>query len=276
MEAIVPTFYGVKLYNSLLLGEPYLFEQYTTINEALSINSTFLTPGQAFTPTLNYIAIGNGGHRFVLGNSGNGKPQVVQHSSADANLYNILPFVMRPQNNDLTPAEQANYALKTSRTIANVAYFLYYLKVINSSSLTSQDSINTISNNNVISTPFTPTISNLYPTPPVINNNQPSRVAREYLKSASSVSFTLSASEIQDFLQVVQLLPEANNTPIISEMALCSGMFDSTLGDVVGVQPNTFLSVFFPVPFNIGSLNYSFSLGNTRPLYQLTPEGTIA
>ena len=276
MEAIVPTLSGVELCNSLLLGAPYLFKQYTTINEALSINSGALSPGQAFTPTLNYVAIGNGGHRIVQGNSNVGMPKVIQHSSTDSNLYNILPFVIRPQTNDLSVAEQANYALKTSRTIGNVAYFLYYLKILNASTSLVQNSLNTVSGNSVVSEPFIPSISNLYPSPPPINNNQPNRLAKQYVKNANNTSFTLSSAEIQEFLQVVQILPEANNTPIISEMALCSAMYDSTLGDVVGVQPNIFISVFFPAPFNIGSLNYNYSLGNTRPLYQLTPEGAIA
>jgi hypothetical protein len=269
MEAIVPTIYGSQLYNSLLLDIPFMYQPYSTINETLSINTGAINYSQAYKPSLNYIAIGNGGHKIISGNTGVGEPQPIQHLSTDACLFNILPFVIRPQNNDLSALEQANYALKTSRVIGNIAYFLYYLKVLNANSLTASNTLNTITNGNVISQPFVPSISNIYPTPPNLNNNQATQIAPVLVKNEVSLNFTLSPAEIQDFLQVTQIVPEAANIAIISEMALCSGVFDTALGDVIGVQPNIFISTFFPLAFNMNSLDYSFSLGNTQPLFQL-------
>lgn len=269
MEPIVQTVYGSQIYNANILDLDYFYQPDTTINEALSINSGAIDYTQGYNPKLKYIAIGNGGHKIVEGNNGIGIPKPIQHLSTDANLYNILPFVIRPQSNDLSVEEQANYALKTSRVINNISYFLYYLKVINTEGINLSTVINNVQNNQTVSQPFTPNVANIYPTPPILSNNENYQVVPTTIKNSFNVSFLLNSTDIANFQQVTQIVPEAYNIAIISEMAICTGVFDSTLGDVVGVQPSIFIATFFPIAFNLNELNYQFSLGNTQPLYQL-------
>ncbi len=269
MESIVPTIYGSQIYNSAILDLPYYYQPESTINEALSINSGAINYQQAYSPLLKYIAIGNGGHKIVNGNNGIGIPDPIQHSVTDANLYNILPFVIVPQTNDLSAAEQANYALKTSRIINNVSYFLYYLKLINSTDLVLATTLNNTVNNETVSQPFIPGVANIYPTPPNLSNNENYQLVPNTIKNSISVNFLLNSTDIANFLTVCQLVPEAYNVDIISEIALCTGVWDSTLNDVIGVQPAIFIATFFPLAFNMSELNYQFSIGNTLPLYNL-------
>lgn len=271
MESIVPTVYGSQIYNSAVLDLLYYYQQYSTINEALSINSNAIQFGtQAYNPILKYIAIGNGGHKIVSGNNGIGEPEPIQHLATDANLFNILPFVIVPQNNDLSSIQQANYALKTSRVINNISYFLYYLKIVQESDLVLSTTINSVTNGQTVTQPFVPSLSNIYPTPSTLNPNQNYQAVPTTIKNAINLNFNLSSTDIQYFQQVCQIVPEAYNIDIISEIALCTGVFDDTLGDVIGVQPAVFINTFFPIAFNLNQLSYQFSLGNTLPLYQLT------
>lgn len=270
MESIVPTVYGSQIYNCSILDLPFYYQPQSTINEALSINSGAINYQQPYTPTLKYIAIGNGGHKIVNGNNGIGIPDPIQHLTTDANLYNILPFVIVPQTNDLTAEEQTNYALKTSRIINNVSYFLYYLKVIDTSNLSLVTTINSTVNNETVAQPFVPGIANIYPTPPNLSNNGNYQLVPNTVKNSINVNFLLNSTDIANFLNVVEIVPEAYNIGIISEIALCTGVWDSLLNDVIGVQPAIFIDTFFPLAFNMNQLNYQFSIGNTQALYQLT------
>ena len=271
MEAIVQSIYGNQIYNSSILDLPYYYQKNTTINEALSINNSAIDYNNTpYTPLLKYLAIGNGGHKVVEGNNGLGEPEPIQHLSTDANLYNILPFVIVQQNQDLSTAEQANYALKTSRVINGISYFLYYLRKIQTTDIALVTTENNVSNGEIVSKSFTPTIANLYPTPPLLNNNDPYTLVPSTIKAAINVNFSLTSTEISYFMEVINIVPEARSIGIISEVALCTGVWDNTLGDVIGVQPAIFINTFFPLAFNMSSLNYQFSLGSTKPLYNLT------
>src|ERR1035437_4515235 len=149
MISIVRTIYSGDLQNSLLLGIPYATKKYSTLNEFLGIAAD-VSLATTDTPKMRYAAIGNGGHKMVVGSNGIAKIEPIQHTTTDAALYNQIPFVLRAIGNDLSLADQANYGLKKRITVgvgaASADYYAYYLKRLDFTSVASQIQLKAVAN----------------------------------------------------------------------------------------------------------------------------------
>ena len=120
------TLYNVDLHLSMLLGRDYMTKPNTTLNEKFDVLADVNVP-EGMYPKLQYYCIGIGGDQ--LSESVSGFP-VSEHSPMDAALFEQIPFVIRPIQQDLTPTERANYRFRVIETIKNETYVCYYLKVI--------------------------------------------------------------------------------------------------------------------------------------------------
>ena len=108
---VTRTVYGASVQTSLLLGLPFSFPEYSTLNQHLGIQKDTL-PNIGDKPNLGYYVWGNRGHSMIIGADSIPLNEVVQHRATDAGLYGQLPFVLREVNQDLTTTERAKYVLR--------------------------------------------------------------------------------------------------------------------------------------------------------------------
>lgn len=286
MEQIVRTVYGAYLQTVQLMDLNFSLMPHTSLNEKFGINQNATLP-QGAVPTLNYAAIGNGGHQMVIGANNISVPEPLQHLPTDAALYNQLPFVLRLPTNDLTAAQQANYRLRKNVSYNGRAYIAYYLKSLNLSQTAASINTNvpqlmykTVQNGTVTSTPFTPTTANLNPTPPTTTTAGAVSTTGNYVSASSQVPFVLDNFDLTEYSNVANIIYGDPAYAIISEIALCSGLDQPATGtfngvaqnytDAVAVQIMNFISTFYPVQFMQDNINILFDVGAVEPLFSLT------
>ncbi len=275
MQSSQRTALGAYLQTNQLLGLPVNILPNTTLNEKLSINaSEALATGEL--PAVRYIAIGNGGHKMVVGANNLSKPEPILHTPQHESLYNQLPFVLRTPDNDLTADERANYRLRKIITVNSVTYVAYYLKLLDLSTTNPQLELRTVSNGITTTSIYNPSINDLNPTPPPLTPGQSLSTTGDYLSATAKVPFIMSSSDIAEFLEVANILYGDVNYAIISEIALCSGFDRSVPGDfngstvnyidVIATQVTNFISAFFATAFSNNGIDVTFDIGSNEPL----------
>lgn len=278
MERIVRTVYGAYLQTCQLLNLPVVLKPNSTLNEKFNIH-TNIAIADSDRPAMLYVGIGNGGHRMVVGSNGIGKPEIIQHTPRHAALYNQLPFVLRLPSADLTPTERANYRLRRLETHDGTTYVAYYLKKLNMTNTVPQLELRTVTDGITSSTVFSPTIADLNPTPPAINPNGVLTTTGDYIAATGKVPFTMDANEVTEFLNVANIIYGDEGYAMISEIALCSGVDRTVVGDFngsssgyidsIGVQIMNFIGQFVHVPSNNSGIDIEFDVGSVEPLLVL-------
>lgn len=286
MEAVVRSVYGAYLQTVQLMNLPFNLLAHTTLNEKFNILNSVAIPSNT-TPSLQYFAIGNGGHKMVIGTGGITVPGPLQHNTTDAALYNQLPFVLRLPTNDLTPAQMANYRLRTTVIYNGVTYVAYYLKTINTNSSDGSLSINApqilynaVANGTVTTTPFVPSASNLNPTPPTTVTSGAVSTTGNYVSATAQIPISMSVFDVNEFLNVANIIYGDPSYAIISEIGLCSGLDYATSGifngtnqsytDAIAVQIMSTIGTFYAVEFMNNGVNLVADVGAVEPLFALT------
>ena len=278
MNLVTRTVFSSYLQTCLLLNAQFQMAPETTLNELYSIQNGVMP---LVTPTLGYFAIGNGGHSVTVGANGIPLTKPVQYEATDAALYNGLPFVLRPINNDIDTISQANYALRRIETHAGAQYIAYYLKRLPVAGVVPV--MNIVSTTNGISTTalFVPTSANLNPVPPALNTNGVNLVSGNYVSSAANMSINLSANDVAEILNVATILYGDPAYAIISEIALCSGV-DKTVqsatygnamipfNEAIAVQVVSFINTDFALAFNTTGISINLNCGSSEPLFSLS------
>lgn len=285
MLTITPTVYGAYIQTCQYLGESIGIKPNTTLNEKHSIYED-LVIGQDEIPRMGYIAIGNGGHKFSIGANGISKTETIQHRPTDAALYNQIPFIIRTADSDLTPFEREKYAHRKELSINGVNYIAYYLKRVDLSDVTIQMDYKTITidqvNGSVTTnvTTFTPTTSNLDPTPPDVNNTGVNTTTGDYVSSTAKIPLQLTENEIEELFNVSRVLYDGDDGyAIISEIALCTGVdriveidnagIVSNFKEAMFVQVSNFIGVCYLLKFTNAGIDTLLDVGSTQPLFTL-------
>lgn len=283
MNNVQRTIYAAFNQTCRELGIPITFPNYTTLNQALGILNDYTYPASP-NPILQYLVIGNGGNTFITGTGGLTEPSPIQHQATDANLYSMLPFVLRTPDNDLTSEEMAAYRLRSEITVNGTQYIAYYALLIDLTNV-AVDMYSITTNDGVTNTAiFTPDSTNLSPQPQNLTSLSVNSVDGDYVNVDALLSVIMTVDQITDFLNACTILYGNPASAIISEMGLCSG-FDvpntgtsngSTINytEAVGVQINAFINTFYAMYYSQNGLNTTFNVGATEPLMQLIPAGT--
>lgn len=272
------TVYGIALQASQYFKTPLIIKPHTTLNEKFEINAA-----AEITNTNNlsvkYVCIGNGGHTLITG--ANGVPKIVPqpHTPRHSALYNHLPFIMRKPDDDLLPTERLRYRLRRLEVHDGVTYVAYYARVLDLSETVTQMELRTIDQDNVTSSPFVPSLSDLHPTPPVINTNNAVITTGDYVSAVNKVPFVLTVDEIDEFMNVCNVIYGDPGYAIISEIAICSGEDKAVTGDfngtqanyidAVGVQVANFISTGILCSFINQNVNMTLDVGSNEPLLDL-------
>lgn len=213
------TIYWLDVLLSMSIKKEHIYHSNTTLNEYLSINTEEVTDSDVY-PHLQYYAIGIGGEAIIT----DGEFRYNDHSGTDAILRNMIPFVIKPIDQDLTEVESAKYRFRKEIVIGGVSYIAYYLKVIET--IKARDNFLKIStdenNKSSLSIFNTKDEKLLSPTAidkkTIIENNKTSTFVTKMIQFL----FSLSISELEELSNVFTLLGKTETH--ITEIAICSGI----------------------------------------------------
>ena len=278
MQNITRTANGSALQTILFNGIPFDLIPFTTLNEHFNILSG-QAPASGVIPKATYFCIGNGGHQLATGTGGVALIEEVPHLATDSGLYSYLPFILRAINNDIPAATQAAYAMRKQITVGGQQYFAYYLKRIPTSGSVVGLTLETVSNGTTTSVAFTPTASNLAPTPPVINNSGVNVLASQYANVSATMPMVFTQQECTELLNAATILYNDPAYAIISEIGICSAVdYSITLStgvsfmEAIAVQICSFINTMHVIQYTATGINGSYQVGSNDPLLVLQPQ----
>lgn len=247
----------------------------STLNQKLNIRPD-IDPAADDIPVVQYLAIGNGGHNFIVGGNGRVKWKAVNHTPRHTALYNQLPFVLRLPENDLTPTERARYRLRRQETHNGVTYIAYYLRVLDLSTTDTELELRHVADGVTTATPWIPTLEDLNPTPPTLNTGEAVYTTGDYIASTAKVPFTLSPEEVQEFVDAVAIIEGEDGYAVISECATVSGIDKAVMGTFGGTQQSyleaiytqvtSFISTAWVMEYQTDGITLMIDVGNVEPL----------
>lgn len=279
MENTTRTVYGSYLQTCILMKLPFIMKENTTLNEKFGIQAG-IAPGSADVPGMRYFGVGNGGHKMSVGAGGIAIPEIVQHKGTDAALYNHLPFVLREETNDLDATARANYGLRRIETHGNKRYVAYYLKRLGLSTVVPAMEYTTVRDGASTVTAFVPDSSNLNPTPPTLSSSGVNVVSGDYVAATAKVEIALSASDVEELLNVAKVIYDDEAYAIISEVSLVSGV-DKVVSspavgntvinfnEVIAAQVVSHVNAFHPMKYANGGTSMLLDIGNSEALFNL-------
>lgn len=225
MSTITRTILGARIQTELLLGLKHKPVPFTTLNEKFNVQAGVNTPDAA-VPTLQYLAIGIGGHRTQVGAEGISYPEDNLFSPASGALYRHLPFIMREVGSDLTTTERARYAGRVLEQHNGKNYICYYLRLIDTALSEVVMSLNVPQGGSgstppvIVVEPFVPDSSNLNPTPPLVPANGAVTTDGSYLTTSVNLELSFEAAEVEELLNVGRILFDNERQVVISEFGM--------------------------------------------------------
>lgn len=213
------TIYWTDILLSFSIRKKHIYHTNTTLNEYLSINTDVVIPDDVY-PELKYYAIGVGGEPIIL----DGEFRYNDHSATDVVLRNMIPFVLKPIDSDLTETEQKRYRFRKEITYKGTLYIAYYLKVIED--INARDDFLKITTDeqgkSTLSIFNTKNESLLSPTAlnkkVIIENNKTSTFIAKNIKFL----FNMTNDDLIELQNVLTILERSETH--ITELAICSGI----------------------------------------------------
>lgn len=279
MNKIIRTVYGAYLQTCQYLKLPMVLKPHTTLNEKFNIQAD-LSIADVDSPSVKYIGIGDGGHRMVMGVHGRSKPEPIQHKPRHAALFNQLPFILRRVDQDLSAIERLRYRLRRIEEHDGVLYVAYYLRVLDLSVTVPQLEYRTVQGDQTFSKAFEPNVGDLNPIPPELSNTGVNVTTGDYVSATAKVPFVMSEDDTREFLNVCNIIYGDETYAIISEIAVCSGVDRSVIGDfngvnigytdAIGVQVVSFISDFYSMYFSNTGIQLTIDVGALEAMMNTT------
>lgn len=281
-ENITRTVYGSYIQTCHYIGVTPDYFDFTTLNQYLNINK-MVVPTAVEIPVMGYFCWGNRGHDSVTGADGIARNKHKQHKATDSNLFGLLPFVLRPIENDLTQGDRLKYALRREETHNGIRYYAYYLRRIDKAAVKPVMEYNVIDNGNVSTSSFIPNNANHNPVPPVINNVGTNVTTGDYVSVSARLTIPLAPDTCAEMLNVAKVLFNDESYAIVSEVALCTAIDRTVQANVFGggtfnmkeaivVQISSFINTMIPLVFANNGATIELDVGATEPLYALEEE----
>lgn len=278
MEKSTRSALGALLQTAQKFGKNVEILPNSTLNQKFGVFDNIL-PEPTDKLSVQYVAIGNGGHKSVVGKDNLALFNSIPHQPRHTALYKHMPFIMRPADADLIAAERVNYRLRKEIMVNGVKYAAYYLKKLDLTTTTPTLEYRTVVDEVVTSTPWSPSLEDLNPTPPLINPNQVMTTGDDYIAASARVPLRFNQAETSELINVATLLYGDPGYAIVSEIALCSGVDKLVAGsfngvtmnytEAIGVQINDFLATLFVAPFQSNGVTIDLDAGSVEPLLVL-------
>jgi hypothetical protein len=285
MQNLTRTVYGSYLQSLELLGGSFQLTPYTTLNEKFAIEGGVVP---ASVPEFKGWVIGNGGHTTTVGTNNIPISTPLQHEATDPCCFHHLPFVLRELTNDLTTAQQANYALRRIEEWNGIAYAAYYAKRQDSSSIAPVIQIETVaSDGTATDVVFAPDSTNLSPTAKQLSATGVNVATGQLAKVTSQLDLSLDAFDITELLNAANVIYGDTNYAIISEIGLISGV-DKTISasgsgastfnfnELIAAQVIEFVNCMYPLVYASTGLELILDVGASEPLLNISNTTTTS
>lgn len=300
VKVVTRTIYGSVLQTSQSLAIPHHIHEFTTVNQAIELEDVVpyqpnpKTVGAQYAESYNpetdtdslsikYMVIGNGGHGMISsGNRGVPVPTEKPHRASDANLFNILPFVCKPIDDDLSKEQRENYRLRKILQIDGEYYVAYFAKVLPISDATPKMVHTKIRDGIATEIDFVPSVANINPEDPVIGQENDG----SYLSVTSTIPVDFDNDDVSALREACEILYGTSDLAMISEIGICSGVdklitqqypitgaqtsaniSNQGLMEAVGVQVNCFINPFFKANSADDGFAFNFDVGSSEPLF---------
>lgn len=268
-----------------LIGLPMRYLEKTTLNEKFNIVKDVVPDGDKY-PFMRYYTIGYGGHDFERDADGTPVPRPVQHRADDFAGFKHMPFVLREQSADLSPAERQKYCLRSLfvNPRDNKTYIAYWGKrIVLAGVVAAMQTKIKDGDNPVIIEEFVPDDSNLNPVAPDLNNTGVNVIEGKSMQTTCKILLQFTRPEIDELLNVARIMFNNENRAIISEIQLVTGtdyeIQASTPGqpsfqftEVIGAQAIAHINSFYPANFSNGLIEASIDVGAVEPMFKLRYE----
>lgn len=262
-------------------------------SDAVPFQPTIPTAGMEFPDDYNYqsdsinskmqyFAIGSGGH-FNITNATNGRPKMGNkpHKARQTGFFDIMPFVAKPLEDDLSPDDRAKYRCRKVVEINGKLYAAYFLRYLDLSAAPITQSIVKKDKGVTASVPYKPTANDAVPKGTEISGESDGT----YIQTLIQVDIVFNTQEAQWLREVANLWYGDPEDAIVSEIAICSGVdkpitkrypsvgnqtpqaVSSSLREAVCVQLNVAESLYHAMTFNNGSVTEKIFIGTEDPLY---------
>jgi len=275
MEPIVRTIYASHLNTCKLLNRPFTVLPNSTLNQKFNLFKDEI-PALNEYPVLGYLGIGNKGASYEVTSSNFVLTTPIPHLPRDASLYNFIPFIVRSINDDISSTERLKYRLRVPVTIDGSTYVAYYLRALTINDLIPTVELRNVDGENITTNSFTPTLSDLAPTPPVLSTSNLNTANGDYLVSTAKVDFTLNQNDVQEIIDACNLLYGDPRYAVINEIALCSGIdkiLQGTFGnttsnytETIATQVAAFISQYHALTTNTTEVKIQLDIGSVEPL----------
>lgn len=287
MENINRTVYAALIQTAAYLGVAAPILENTTLNEALDIMRSD-RPGPNERPTVSIFVWGNLGQHYIAHENGGFENYSVLHRSTDANLYGLMPFVLRELNDDLPPTARVNYALRKQVTINGRNYIAYYGRRFSKENVVPVATYVTVSENGeTTATAFNPTRANLNPVKPVYLNNGTWATSGDYVTVKAHIELVLNAAELQEMRNAVRIIYGSESFASMTEIGVCTcvdrvvratGAAGATFNfnEAIACQVASHMNVNFDLKSTNDYLSIEIDVGANEPLYKITPADTAA
>lgn len=278
MEHVTRTAYFSKLQSAMVRGGKYNFLEHTTLNEKFNVQSKVYPPADQF-PVLSFIALGRGGLKMSLGADGEADPEIMQHQSTDAALFNHMPFCLRLVDDDLPTDRRDRYAMRQQLTIAGSVYWAYWLKRVDFSKADTDLFFKYLLNGEVQVDPFVPSEENLSPKPIDMSVAGTNLIKGKSVVASTIINLPLDQFDINEIRNASKIIKGVTGKANVSEVAICTGSSKMIavpgqagqfmFNEAIGVQVATFIQALYPLDFINKELNDELELGISEPLFKL-------
>lgn len=278
MEHVTRTLRFSTLQSAMVRGAPYKWKPYTTLNEKFNVQPK-IYPGSSVFPVLSYMAIGRGGMGMETGADGEIYPNILQHRSTDAALFNHMPFSLRLLNNDLPANRQSRYAMRQQVEYHGEMYWAYWLKRVDFTQADTEMFLKRIIDGVPDIQSYVYDSSNLTPTPVDMTDSGSNLLGGYNAVASTIIGITLDDFDIQEIRDASRIITRSSNRATISELALCSGATKQiqvpsgsgtiAFNEAIGVEVATFIKAMYPLDFINKSFTDNLELGISEPLFRL-------
>ena len=276
MENLVRTVYGAAVQTANFIGKSVEILPYSTLNEKFDVAKDIHHLPQDERLTLGYMGIGIGGHRLVMGNNGVPLVEPVLHRPTDASLYRPIPFVIRPAADDLSAGERAMYRLRREETYNGKNWICYYLKAIDYTQTFVVMNYTKVTPDDKLTTTFEPSLSNLNPTPPIIDPSGATPTTGDYVSASAFIPFLLTDDDVAKLKYVAQIIYGDERYAMVTEIAFVTGVDKPHTAiyagqnlnylEAIDTQCAAFVSTTFFSQFNDNTIDFLFDVGASEGL----------
>lgn len=275
MDNVKRTCYVSHLMTCKAMNRPFTILPNSTLNQKFNIYPNEV-PNINEYPVIGYIGIGNKGASYELGTDGYILTTPIPHLARHASLYNFIPFLVRPINDDISATERARYRMRVIMTIGGEQYIAYYLRALTLTDISPSVELRNVNDGIITTSAFNASLSDLSPVHVDVSNTDINDANGDYLVSTAKVLFTLNQQDINEILNACNLIHGDPRYAVINELAVCSGVDKVLQGSIGGTTVNytetiatqiaTFIYQYHPLTENTSKVQIELDIGSVDPI----------